>query len=241
MSAADIVLFGEHHDNPIVHWLQFETTKELADRQPVVLGAEMFEADDQPHLTAYLKGSIDQSAFDTLARLWPNYKTDYKPLVDLAKQQALPLIATNIPRRYARKVYRKGFEVLQSLSDTEKSWMAPLPIPYDASLPGYQQMIHMMGGHGGENLPKAQAVKDATMAYFILKNRQKNTLFLHYNGSRHSDNREGIYWYLKQANPTLKILTVSVVSQRKISRLTEESHQQADVIIAIPETMTKTY
>lgn len=67
-------------------------------------------------------------------------------------------------------VFREGFEALNSLPSNEKKWIAPLPIPYDSTLPGYVKMIEMMGGHGGENLPKAQALKDATMAHNILEN-----------------------------------------------------------------------
>ena len=241
MSKADIVLFGEHHDNPIVHWLQFETTQELNSVRKLTLGAEMFEADNQTQLSQYLNNEIDQKGLDTLARLWQNYKTDYKPLVDFAKTNNLKFIATNIPRSFASMVYKGGFEALHSLSVEEKSWIAPLPIKYDANLPGYVKMKAMMGGHGGDNLPKAQAIKDATMAYFILKNREKNKLFLHYNGSYHSDNYEGINWYLKQENPTLKIITVSIAEQNKILKLEEESKFKADFIIVVPSTMTKTY
>ena len=59
--------------------------------------------------------------------------------------------------------------------------------------------------HGNQNLPKAQAIKDATMAHFILENWEKGKTFIHYNGSYHSDNFEGIVWYLKQENPNLYI------------------------------------
>jgi uncharacterized iron-regulated protein len=79
------VLFGEHHDNSVVHWLQLEFTKDLAEKKPLVLGAEMIEADNQKQLNQYLNGEINQKQFDSTARLWNNYKTDYKPLVDFAK------------------------------------------------------------------------------------------------------------------------------------------------------------
>lgn len=241
MSKADVVLFGEHHNNPIVHWLQLEATKDLHTQRKLILGAEMFEADNQNELNDYLTGTIDAKALDTLARLWNNFKTDYKPLVDFAKDNALKFIATNIPRRYASQVFRGGFEVLEELTDKEKSWIAPLPIAYDASLPGYVKMKEMMGGHGGDNLPKAQAVKDATMGYFILDNYKPNSLFVHYNGSYHSDDYEGINWYLKKGNSSLKISTVSVVEQKNIKKFIKENKLKADFIIVVPETMTKTY
>lgn len=241
MNKTDVVLFGEHHNNPIIHWLQLEATVDLSVKRELTLGAEMFEADNQTQLNNYLAGTINQKEFDTVARLWSNYKTDYKPLVDFAKNNQIKFIATNIPRRYASKVFRGGFEVLEKLTSEEKEWMAPLPIKYDATLPGYVKMKSMMGGHGGDNLPKAQAVKDAAMSYFILKNRENNKLFIHYNGSYHSDNFEGIYWYLKQDKPNLEILTISISEQENIKKLKEENKQTADFVIAVPSTMTKTY
>lgn len=241
MSQANVVLFGEHHNNPIVHWLQFEATVDLSKQQKLTLGAEMFEADNQLELNDYLAGKIDQKTLDTVARLWSNYTTDYKPLVDFAKDNHMGFIATNIPRRFASGVFRGGFESLELLTAEEKSWVAPLPIKYDATLPGYVKMKEMMGGHGGDNLPKAQAVKDATMGFFILKNRKADALFIHYNGSYHSDNYEGINWYLKQSEPNLKVITVSVVEQDIIKKFNPEEKLKADYIIVVPTTMTKTY
>lgn len=240
MSASDIVLFGEHHNNPIVHWLQYEATIDLSKQRNLTLGAEMFEADNQKQLNEYLADEIDQKAFDTVARLWKNYPTDYKPLVDFAKENKLKFIATNVPRSYASMVYKGGFEALDTLSVEEKSWIAPLPIKYDATLPGYVRMKAMMGGHGGDNLPKAQALKDATMSYFTMNNLEATKLFIHYNGSYHSDNYEGIYWYLKQANNNLKITTVSVVEQDAVEKFNKEEKLKADFIIVVPTTMTKT-
>ena len=241
MEKADVILFGEHHNNPIVHWLQLEATKDLENKRNLVLGAEMIETDNQQELNKYLAGEISQRALDTLARLWNNYSTDYKPLVDFAKEKKLNFVATNIPRRYASKVFRGGFEVLDKLPSKEKEWIAPLPIKYDATLLGYVNMKKMMGGHGGGNLPKAQAIKDATMAYFILKNKPLNKLFVHYNGSYHSDNYEGIFWYLKQQNQSLSIVTISVVEQEKIKKFNKDYKFKADFIIIVPVNMTKTY
>lgn len=150
-------------------------------------------------------------------------------------------MATNIPRRYASMVAKGGFEVLDTLSDTEKAWMTPLPVVYDATLPGYVKMVEMMGGHGGVNLPKAQAVKDATMAHFILKGWEPGKLFIHYNGAFHSDNYDGIVWYLLQAKADLKIMTITTVSQKDITKLEPENKNLANFIICVDADMTTTY
>lgn len=237
----EVVLFGEFHDNPICHWLQLELTKEVAAKRQVVLGAEMIEADNQTQLNNYLADKITQKQLDSTARLWPNYKTDYKPLVDFAKASKLPFIATNIPRRYASMVHKKGFEVLETLSDEEKSSIAPQPIPYNKDLPGYTQMMTMMGEHTSPNMPKAQASKDATMAYFITKNLQPNSVFIHYNGSFHSDNFDGINWYLRKYQPKIKIVTIATVEQNQVLNLEKEHLNKADFLLVVDEDMTKTY
>ena len=237
----EVVLFGEYHNNSIVHWLQLSLTKDLANKTNLVLGAEMIEADNQSALNNYLNGTITQKGLDTLARLWSNYKTDYKPLVDFAKDKKIKFIATNIPRRYASMVFKKDLIALDSLSFEEKNWMAPLPIAFDLNLPGYKTMMDMQGGHAGDKMPKAQAIKDATMAHFIQKNKKENSVFLHFNGTYHSDNYEGIYWYLKKYNPQIKICTIATVEQKNILKLEKEHYNKADFILVVDEDATKTY
>ncbi len=242
---ADIVLFGELHNNAIAHWLQLELTKDLYELKDsnLVLGAEMFESDNQLILDEYFSGLISQMRFEAEVRLWNNYKTDYKPLVEFARKNELRFVATNIPRRYASLVNSKGFEGLEELSDEAKAFLPPLPVLYDPELPAYKNMLNMegMGSHVNENFPKAQAIKDATMAHFILENWSPEKQLIHYHGAYHSDNFESIYWYLKQHNPGLNIVTLTTVSQTDISELTEENSGKADFTICVDEDMTTTY
>lgn len=249
LSRADIVFFGELHDDPIAHWLELEVTKSLfADKgKNLVLGAEMFEADNQLLIDEYLSGVYDASKFEAEVKLWKNYKTDYKPLVEFARTNNLRFIATNVPRRYASVVSKSGFEGLDPLAAEAKKHIAPLPFPYDPEVKCYKDMLKMegMGGaaqsHVNENFPKAQAVKDATMAHFINLNWSKDKVFLHYNGSYHSRNYEGIIWYLKKFNPGMKFATVETVQQSDIDKLEKENMGVAGFIIAIPSSMTRTY
>jgi len=243
---ADIVFFGELHNSPICHWLELELTKDLytEKKSDLILGAEMFETDDQVIIDEYLAGKMKVKTFETETKLWDNYKTDYKPLVEFANENKLRFIATNIPRRYAALVNRSGFEGLDSLSREAKAFLPPLPVAYDPELPGYKNMIEMMGGtssHVTPNIARAQAVKDATMAHFILKNYKKGDLFIHYNGTYHTNNYEGIVWYIKQARPDLKIMTIASVEQDSLDELTEENINLADFTLCIPVSMTKTY
>ena len=241
LAKQNIVLFGEQHNSAIAHWLQLEVTQDLGEKKQLQLGAEMFEADNQNALNNYLADSIDYKGLDSAARLWPNYKTDYAPLVDYAKAHNIAFYATNIPRRYANKVYKGGFEVLDTLTDLEKSWMAPLPMEFDANLPTYQNILKMMGDHGSPKLVMAQATKDATMAHFILKNYQADKLFLHFNGAYHSDDYEGILWYLNRLNTDYQFATISTVVQTDVNKLEKENKNKADFIIVVDKDVTTTY
>ena len=239
---ADIVLFGELHDNPINHWLQLELTKDLFNNsEKLVLGAEMMESDNQLVIDEYLAGMVSSSKLESETKTWPNFKTDYLPLIQFSKENKLSFIATNVPRRYASIVYQHGLDTLNFLSDEAKSYMAPLPILYDTSLSSYQEMLDMGMGHGGDNLPKSQALKDATMAHFIFKNWTKGLTFIHFHGAFHSKNFEGINWYLKQENKRIKTLIISSFEQDNLDQLDAEQIGIADYIIVTPTNMTKTH
>lgn len=246
--SADIVLFGELHNNPVCHWLQLELTGDLfkIKGNNLIMGAEMFETDNQLLLDEFISGRIKESNFEAETKLWPNYKTDYRPLVRFAKKNNLRFIGTNIPRRYASLVSKGGFETLDSLSNEAKLLIAPLPVKYNLDLNCYKSLLKMGGptmgnSQGNQNLPKAQAIKDATMANSIIINIKKNQLFIHYNGTYHSDDFESMVWYLKEMNPKLKILTIATVEQEVITTLSNDNLNKADFILCIPENMTKTY
>ncbi len=245
---SSVILFGELHDNPICHWLEIELTNKLHQfhGSKLILGAEMFETDNQLILDEYVKGQISQTRFEADARLWANYKTDYKPLVEFAKENKLSFVATNVPRRYASMVASGGFEALELISSEAKNFIAPLPISYNPELPGYKSMLSMMGmaGKGSpdtQNLPKAQALKDATMAWSILNYLEAEGIFIHFHGTYHSNNYEGIVWYLKEYKNETTISTIASVIQDDTQKLEESNLGIADYIIVVPKRMTRTY
>lgn len=237
---ADIIFFGELHNNPIIHWLQLELTKDIYSRRPnLVLGAEMFECDNQILINEYFLGHISQKSFESEARVWGNYATDYRPLLEFAKEMDLLFVATNVPRRYASLVSRKGLTALEDLPAYSKIYLPSLPIPQDMNLKCYREMLDMAGGD--QKFPQAQMIKDATMAYNISKHWQNGQAFLHFNGAFHSDNHEGIIWYLRKHNPDFKIVVISTVEQDNIDKLNPEYYQKGNFIIATPSNMTKTH
>jgi uncharacterized iron-regulated protein len=238
-----VVLFGELHINPIVHWLQFEVAKDLfaSVRERLIIGVEMFEADDQIIIDEYMAGTIGHDTLTAEAKVWDNYETDYRPIVEFAHNHGIPFIGTNIPRRYARLVARSGLGALEKLSDRSKEWIAPLPIPLDLHSPNYRDLLDLGSSHGmdAENFLAAQAIKDATMAHFILTNCSSEKLFVHINGEYHSRRYGGIFWYLKQAQPDLAIVTITSVEGETLDFL-DDYRDVADYTLVIPRSMTKT-
>lgn len=245
LKQSDVVLFGELHNNAIAHYFQVKVAKALYENKDkkLVIGAEMFERDQAEILQNYVKGNLDEKEFEKQMRLWNNYKTDYKPLLNFAKEHKINYVATNVPRRYASLLYKKGVEALDTLSVEEKSWIAPLPFPYDKNLPCYVKMMDMFkdSDHANENFPKSQAIKDATMAYFLLQNTLPNSLFLHLNGSYHSDNHEGIAWYINQYQKDILVKTITVVEQASVKNVEKEHLGKADFIIVVDADMPKSY
>lgn len=250
LSKYDVVLFGEFHDVSIVHWLELKTAEALYQKKgkKLVLGAEMFERDNQTGIDRYLKGEINSEQLADSVRLWKNYETDYRPILDFAKAKNLKFVATNIPRRYAKLVAYNGLDTLMHLPEIDKNYISKLPIEVDMETPGYLEMKKLMEAHAGPNLMNfigAQAIKDATMAESILENQKGKQLFLHFNGNYHSKDYGGIYWWLKKQKGWLENLKVAVISVAKSedSNLTFPNEEKiiVDYTIVIPSDMTKTY
>lgn len=241
----DVILFGEQHNDPICHWLQLELAKNLsASDKPLVLGAEMFETDDQVVLDEYLAGTITLDHLKKEAKVWPNFETDYLPLTDFAREQGIAFIATNVPRRYASLVARKGPGALDSLSTEAKSFIGALPYTVTENDSGYSEMRQQMGFHGGgmnvDWLIAAQALKDHTMAGNLLKHHREGTLFLHFNGTFHSQKHSGMYHYLEKGRPGLAIGVIAAV-EGDPREFDKKWAVLGDYIIVVPAGMCKTH
>lgn len=243
-SEAEITFFGEYHNNPIAHWLQYELTRDLASNNgnKLTLGFEMLEADNQQLLSDFLAGKIDEKTFEDSTRLWSNYKTDYRPLIRFAKEKGIFCVASNIPRRIATTTFRHGRAALDTIKASEYAFMCEKDFPVDTTLSQYQFMLQMSTDHEkGLNFINAQAIKDATMAKFIDKYWTPNTQFIHYNGAFHTDFDQGIIWYLKRLRPNVTYTTISTIEQEDLKKLDKEHLGRAKFIICVVPTMTKTH
>ncbi len=246
LATSDMIFFGEYHNNPIAHWLQLEISKSLYSKKEMKLffGAEMFENGNQLVIDEYLKGLYpEDKMLPEITQLWSNYKTDYKPIVEFAKEHGLRFIATNIPRRYASMINKKGIEALKELSPQALSMISPdLEKYFDPTVKAYAEMKDMMGGHVPPNMlniQMAQASKDATMAHFIMKNFNQGDLLFHIQGSYHSNYNQGIIWWINTIKPGFSIKSITTVMQSEWEGMTtEEKATIANYCIVVADGMT---
>ncbi|MCP3929574.1 MAG: ChaN family lipoprotein [Bacteroidetes bacterium] len=248
LADSDMVFFGEYHTNPISHWLQIEMARSFYEIRgdKLFFGAEMFENGNQLVLDEYLaEFYMEDKMMPEMTQMWGNYKTDYKPLIEFAKEKKLRFIATNIPRRYASMINKKGMEVLKKLSPEARAMIGPdLEKYFDPTVKAYAEMADMMGEHVPPNMlniQTAQASKDATMAHFCIKNFYKGDLLFHFEGSYHSNYNQGIIWWINKIQPGFNIKSVTTVMQSEWDEMTDEEKATiANYTIVVADNMTQT-
>ncbi|MNS57476.1 hypothetical protein D3C72_903650 [compost metagenome] len=237
-ASADVVYLGEEHDDPVAHRLQAEWLAQACDRagkRPVALAMEMFERDVQPVLDEYLADTIREKDLLTDARPWPNYPSDYRPLVELAKARGVPVIAANAPRRYVSRVGRLGPSGVDGLSAQARRFLAPGPVP-SASVAYAAKFREAMGdgdGHtAGPGLLAAQVLRDAAMADAIARHlaAHPGALVVMVNGKFHSAGHLGIPEQLQRLRPATRQLVVTMARRGG----PEDTAPDGDFIVLTP-------
>ncbi len=234
--SVDVVFIGEQHDDSIAHQLQLEILRLAFERysstRKLALSLEMFERDVQIVLDEYLQDLITEKQFLASSRPWNNYKSDYRPLVEFAKSNKIPVIAANAPRRYVNMVSRLGRDSLSKLSDQAKKWIAPLPYA-EASEKYAQKFKEIMGSeqsgqHNLLNLLDSQSLWDATMAFSLSEflKKEKMPMIIHLNGSFHSEERLGVPEHLIRYAPSTKFLVLTIKKEKESFEFQKTKHEK---------------
>jgi uncharacterized iron-regulated protein len=226
LATADLVFLGEQHNDPRTHQLQAAVLEGIARRRsgPTTLALEMFERDVQGPLDAYLAGTMGEADFLAASRPWPNYATDYRPMVEFAKAKGWPVVAGNVPRRLASLVARRGLAAVDSLPAADRAFVArDLACPRDAYWERFKGVMGDMSGHGTPmradqveamvwRTYEAQCIKDETMGEAVAAaHSARGALVIHANGSFHSDYRLGPVPRARRRAPGARTLVVSFV------------------------------
>jgi uncharacterized iron-regulated protein len=233
---SNVVFLGEQHDDTVAHALQMQIFKAAFEKygasRKAVLSLEMFERDVQTVINEYLKNQITETHFLAASRPWANYKTDYRPLVEFAKEKNLEVVAANAPRRYVNMVTRLGRASLDLLSLEANRWLAPLP--YGEASKAYGNKFNNLMGAKNDSAKQtnpmlaAQSLWDATMAFSIAEKLKadKNALIIHLNGSFHTENRLGTVEHLLKYEPNAKILVITMRYEEGFRNFDKSRHSK---------------
>lgn len=251
-SSFDVLFLGEPHDDPATHRLEAATLEGLARRRAnVVLAMEMFERDVQPLLDNYLSGSAPERDFVAGSRPWPRYSTDYRAMVEFARASKWPVIASDVPRRLASLVSRRGLKIiLDSISATDRAFTAhDVTCPHDDYFARFAKTMAGMPSHSGdsskdsaaekaatiERIYQAQCIKDETMGESVAKAytaAPPGALVVHVNGAFHSDYGLGTAERVKRRLPGKRVAVVSFVPVKDLDKIDEKpEHTLGDFIV----------
>jgi uncharacterized iron-regulated protein len=170
LAGASVVYVGESHDQRAHHEFQLRVLDALTVRpgRPTALGLEMFSRPQQEHLDAFSRGEIDEAGLrerSEWGKRWGFGWDMYFPLLALAKERGVALVALNAPREITKKVARGG---LESLTEEERASLPVLALGDQ----GHRKFVRdAFGAHGAtmkdavfERFYTAQVVWDETMA-----------------------------------------------------------------------------
>ncbi|MBS9997189.1 ChaN family lipoprotein [Vibrio alginolyticus] len=213
LQQADVILIGEWHTHAGVHRFQTDMLKQLTsyDRS-LALSMEQFNRDKQPVVDAYLRGEIGEQYLMKQANAWPNYESDYRPLVEFAKQKNLPVIAANAPKSIVRCIGRQGLDYINKLDDDQRMFIAQA---INTGSSPYKEKFMASMHHGKpeqtEKQFAAQVTWDETMAESIVSYLDDNpgAQVVHVAGKFHTEQGLGTAASILSRNPSLKVVVIS--------------------------------
>lgn len=221
----DVVFFGEYHNQSEIHQYELELLEAMykAKGAKLALSMEMFEADNQSKLNNFLADTLSEENFLAASRPWPNYRTDYAPLVNFAKEKKMPVIAANVPRFLAAHVAKNN----ASTEGVEAQYQQWLPKHTYAPEGAYKEKFYaqMSSPAAPMKMPPqrlaavyaAQCLKDDKMAESIaaFADAHQNMQILHINGCFHSDAHLGTAQKLEALRPELKVAVITPLERKQ--------------------------
>ncbi|MCA9290875.1 MAG: ChaN family lipoprotein [Phycisphaerales bacterium] len=241
LADADAVFLGETHVDETTHRVELAVYDGLLQRRRgrVVLAMEMFDRDVQPALDAYVAGTIDEATFLARARPWAQYRSAYRPLIERARRDGLPVVGSNIPRALTRRIAMEGLGVLDTLTPEQRR---AAPAELHPNTPAYWRRVDnairghvgMMGGGGDDRrLTSTQTLWDNTMGESCASalDAHPGAAVLHVNGGFHSAYWDGTVRQFQIRRPDARVLTVDINPTRNPSVVEVDGTPVADFVV----------
>ncbi len=139
-----VIFVGEAHTTYVHHINQLEIIKSLHKQgKKVAIGMEMFQRKFQPVLDDFIAKKIDEKTFLRRSEYFIRWKYNYnlyKPIMDYARENNIPVVALNLEKEIVKKVTKNGF---YALSADEKSM---LPQTLDFTNIAYRNHLNSIFG-----------------------------------------------------------------------------------------------
>ncbi|MBI4686501.1 MAG: ChaN family lipoprotein [Nitrospirae bacterium] len=172
ISEKKIIYVGEAHEQFSHHYIQLQIIKGLYKKNKrIAIGMEMFQRPFQRVLDDYIAGKIEEREFLKKSEYFKRWGYDYKlykPIVDFARSEKIPVIALNVQKEIIGKVSKGG---INSLSEDEKRF---IPAETDFSDDEYRERLkkifdmHKSAGEGNfDYFYQSQVLWDETMSMSI--------------------------------------------------------------------------
>lgn len=166
-----IILVGEHHTTESHHWAQLQIIRALHESGvPVVIGLEMFRAEEQDALDSWVNGEMKDADFqkmyyDNWTFPWPLYSM----IFEYSRERRIPMVGLNVPREITQQVAMGGFE---SLSKKDRGRLPLVTCRVDPEYMAFIKRAYGAHAHGQLNFTyfcEAQLVWDKAMAINALE------------------------------------------------------------------------
>lgn len=246
LAPANAIFLGEQHDDPETHRVEAAVLQEIHTivGPKLTLALEMFERDGQAALDAYLTGKTDEATLAKSVKLWPNYQTDYRPLIEFAKANRVPVLASNAPAGIVRRVGQEGLDTLAKLTPGERAHVAPFVLAPSGDEYARRFADVISDGHGdGAQMPpatirrfyEAQCTRDDTMAQTVVNALNAGRMVLHVNGAFHSDAGLGTAARVLWRRPVGTVVRVVKIIAQNEAPNPSKFQGEADYLVFVPD------
>jgi uncharacterized iron-regulated protein len=215
LASQDVIFLGEQHDNDAGHAFQLQVIQSLHSRGvDVVVSTEQFERDVQGVLNDYLANRITEEEFLANSRPWKNYPEHYRAIIEFAKENRIPVLAGNVPRRLASDV-----SMARTIMNADTVFLPrSTTAPEDSYWQNFQETMKGHGGVDASNQLKSfyasQCIKDDAMAEtitdYLAVNPHRRKIVVHLCGHFHSDYGLGTVARVATRAPLMKMAIVTM-------------------------------
>lgn len=223
LAGAEVALLGETHDNPVHHEIQRSILERMvrSGRRPA-LAMEQIDTEWQGDVDRALSQEATAQSIEKAGRVsrgwsWPLYA----PLVTLAIESGLPVVALNLSRERTRRIIAQGLDALGSGEAQrlalDRTWNR-----------GRNALLRreIVEGHCGEDSPivdklvDVQRAKDAVMADRILAHAARGVAAI--LGRGHARRDLDVPLYLAARAPQLRALSLGLTEVDPDARTLED-------------------